>query len=137
MQKEAAIVRPAKGVQENNFRQSKYEGVAKTPFRAILSSKSSGGKTTTIYNMVTDFYGGKNPIFDKVIIFSRSVFLDPLWLKLGEYCEQHMDYEEGEQWRFTSIREDVLERIFDERKKRIDEERRQKTVFVADFGDRG
>ena len=128
MKKEVAVIRPAK-VKENSFRQSRYEGVAKTCFRAILSSRSSGGKTTTIYNMVTDFYGGK--IFSKTYIFSRSVFLDPLWIKLCEWCEQNMSYDEGEQWRFTSIREDVLERIVDERKKQIDEERRQKKPYLS------
>ena len=131
MKKEAAVIRPAKGVKENNFRQSRYEGVAKCPFRAILSSRSAGGKTTTIFNVITDFYGGSRPVFDKVYIFSRSVFLDPLWIKLSEWCEQNMEYEEGETFRYTTIREEVLERIFDERKKRIDEERRQKKHYLS------
>ena len=131
MKKQAAVIRPAKGVKENNFRQSRYEGVAKCPFRAILSSRSAGGKTTTIFNMITDFYGGSRPVFDKVYIFSRSVFLDPLWIRLSAWCEQNMEYEEGETFRYTTIREEVLERIFDERKKRIDEERRQKKHYLS------
>ena len=118
-----------KGIHENKFKQSRYgDTVAKLPARYLISSKSAGGKTTLIGSLITDFYKG---CFTKVYIMSRTVHLDPVWGKIKEWCEEHCSYDDGEEFAFDGLRLDVLERIFEERKAVINQEKRAKKPLLS------
>ena len=133
MKKEAAVIQPLK-VNENKFRQSRFEGVPSLPARYLMTAASFSGKSTVIGNLITRFYVDSKgrTLFRKCIVFSRSCRVDPMWQEIVKWITEHCDgFEEGEEFAFETIRLDVLEKLFAERKRTVNEERRAKEKYIS------
>lgn len=68
-------------------KQSKYEFVSKLPTRALIVAPSNSGKSVLLQNIILDIY--KN-CFEKVFIFSPSIFIDNVWKPVIDYCEKEL-----------------------------------------------
>ena len=88
-----AIVVPPKGGQWN-FKQSRFEHLAPTPFRCVASGRSGSGKTSALHSAVTNFYRG---CFDSICIVARTAKLDHSFIELKDYAERHMKQDDKEE----------------------------------------
>ena len=77
--------------QEYTQKQSKYEEAPKIPFRMLLLAPSNSGKTVLIQNMVIDIY---DRCFERVYIFSPSVYVDDAYKSIINYQTDIMKVEE-------------------------------------------
>ena len=73
---------------EYNCKQSSYGYMVCLPARILLNAPSGTGKTVALTNLVLDIYKG---CFEKIYIFSPTVFIDDNWTVVKKYIDKEMD----------------------------------------------
>ena len=58
------------------------------PARILLNAPSGTGKTVALTNLVLDIYKG---CFEKIYIFSPTIFIDDNWTVVKKYIDKEMD----------------------------------------------
>ena len=81
------IIKPYKH-KEYNCKQSSYGYMACLPARILLNAPSGTGKTVALTNLVLDIYKG---CFEKIYIFSPTIFIDDNWTVVKKYIDKEMD----------------------------------------------
>jgi hypothetical protein len=66
-------------------KQSRFSHLPPTPLRGILCAPSGSGKTVTMVDMVVRLY---SKVFERVYVFSPTVFLDHAWKPVFDYSEK-------------------------------------------------
>ena len=63
----------------------------------LLIGSTACGKTTAISNLILSkhFWGGKEPAFDKIFVFSPSLYVDDSCRFLREFCECYSDFKDS------------------------------------------
>ena len=121
--KDQAIVVPPKGGRMI-YKQSRFDHLASTPFRAIAAGRSGSGKTSALYSAVTDFYKG---CFKRLVIIARTAKLDHSYIQLREWAEKHLKQDNREkQFVFTWMDESILMDIFNEQAQLVAKEKVQR-----------
>ena len=59
--------------------QAKWEFAPRIPVRAVIAGPSGCGKTSLIVQMLTQLFVNKGSVFERVYVFSPSIFVDPAW----------------------------------------------------------
>ena len=91
--RDRAVVVPPKGGQWN-FKQSRFEHLASTPFRTVAAGRSGSGKSSALHSAVTNFYRG---CFHSIVIVARTATLDHTFIELKDYAELHMKQDNKEE----------------------------------------
>ena len=105
-------------------KQSRFDHLAKTPFRCIAAGRSGSGKTSALYSAVTDHYRG---CFKRIVIIARTARLDHSYIQLREWAEKHLKMDNREkQFVFTDFDEEALMTIFNEQAKQVAKEKLQR-----------
>ena len=99
---------------EYDFKQSKYQHVAKLPTRSLLLGVSGGGKTVLLQNLILDIYRG---CFSRIYIFSHSIDIDASWYPVKEYIEKEIKPLDKEQCYFDHYDPEALANIINTQKK--------------------
>ena len=82
---EIPYIKPIK-TKQYECKQSKYgDSVPQLPFRSCILGPSGSGKTILLQNMILDIYKG---CFEKIYVFSPSIFIDDAWLQVKKYIEK-------------------------------------------------
>jgi len=122
-------------------KQSKYDHCAKLPMRSILLGASGSGKTVLLQNMILDIYRG---CFEKIYVFSPSVYLDGTWLPVKDYIENEMKVKHTKEdlIYFDEYIPSDLEKIIDTQRKITEYMKQQKLkkmynilIIIDDFAD--
>lgn len=121
-----------------SYKQSQYPQAPELPTRSIILGPSGSGKTVFIQQLILDVYRG---CFERVYVFSPTVFLDQTWQPVMEYCEKHLDLQ-GEECFFETFQADKMNEILHVQK-RITQEMKKAgkrklfgvLVLVDDFAD--
>ena len=74
-------------------KQSKYKEAMQVPYRLMLIAPSGSGKTILIQNLIIDIY---DKVFERVYIFSPSIFVDSAYNSIKDYQKNIMKVEENE-----------------------------------------
>ena len=85
-------IKPYK-TKEYKSKQSKYDHVGKLPARQLLLGPSGTGKTVVLTNLILDVYRG---CFEKIFIWSPTIFLDDNWNAVKNYIEKEMKQEHSD-----------------------------------------
>ena len=102
-------------VKEYEVKQSKYHQCGKLPIRSILLGPSGAGKGILLQNMILDIYRG---CFERVYVFSPSIFVDMTWGPVKEYLNKTINLSENEPPLFYDTNDqENLERIIDTQRK--------------------
>ena len=105
-------------------KQSRFDHLAKTPFRCIAAGRSGSGKTSALCSAVTDHYRG---CFKRIVIIARTARLDHSYIQLREWAEKHLKMDNREkQFVFTDFDEEALMTIFNEQAKQVAKEKLQR-----------
>jgi len=120
--------------------QSKYPHVDPVPFRSLLLGPSGSGKSTLLQSMILDIYLN---CFERIYIWSPSIFIDPIWLPVRDYLKKVLKQDESkEQTLFDHYNELDLDRVISTQYKVVDfqKQNKQKKIFsilivVDDFVD--
>ena len=83
---EGIEIKPVKTSKDAVVQQSKYDVAGRLPLRSILCAPSNSGKTVLLQNMILNHKLYRD-CFQRILIFSPSVFLDPTWEPVREYIE--------------------------------------------------
>ena len=114
MDKLVPTIEPIK-VKEYEVKQSKYHQCGKLPIRSILLGPSGAGKGILLQNMILDIYRG---CFERVYVFSPSIFVDMTWGPVKEYLNKTINLSENEPPLFYDTNDqENLERIIDTQRK--------------------
>ena len=127
-------------LKEYTSSQSKYDFVAKVPFRSIVLGPSGSGKTVLITNLILDVY---KDVFQRVFVFSPSISVDASWHPVIIYIEKDMKVDTNkEKVLFDHYDSEALENIIDEQHKLIDYMKKKDIkklynilIVVDDFAD--
>ena len=79
---------------EYSSKQSKYGYMAPLPARILLNAPSGTGKTVALTNLIMDIY---KDCFEKIYIFSPTVFIDDTWTVVKKYIENEMDIKHSDE----------------------------------------
>jgi ERCC4-related helicase len=79
---------------EYNLKQSKYEYAGKLPQRRLIVAPSGNGKTVLIQNLILDIYRN---CFEKIYIFSPSIFIDDAFKRIIQYCKNELNQIEDDE----------------------------------------
>ena len=102
-------------VKQYDVKQSKYHQCGKLPIRSILLGPSGAGKGILLQNMILDIYRG---CFERVYVFSPSIFVDMTWQPVKEYLNKTINLSENEPPLFYDTNDqENLERIIDTQRK--------------------
>jgi ABC-type dipeptide/oligopeptide/nickel transport system ATPase component len=132
-------VEPIK-IKEYNTKQSKYDVVARLPFRAGIIGPSGCGKTVLLQNMILDIYKG---CFERIYIFSPSIDVDQTWEPVKKYIKNELNINtDKEQMYFSEYKPEDLDNIITTQHK-IAEHMKQKDfkkifqilIIIDDFAD--
>ena len=80
------IVEPIK-LKQYESKQSKYGMVANFPMRSVSLGPSGSGKTVLLVSMILDIY---RDCFERIYIWSPSVFVDHSWEPVKKYIEKEL-----------------------------------------------
>jgi len=123
MKREQAIVVPPKGGKMIH-KQSRFEHLAKTPFRCISAGRTSSGTTSAMYSAVTDHYRG---CFKRIVIIARTAHLDHSYIQLREWAEKHLKQDHKVRpFVYVDFDEEALMSIFNEHAKQVAKEKLQR-----------
>jgi GTPase SAR1 family protein len=133
------VVEPIK-LKQYESKQSKYEMVAKLPMRSILLGPSGSGKTVLLVSMILDIY---RDCFERIYIWSPSVFVDHSWEPVKKYIEKELKINtEKEKTYFDEYNHADLENVIDTQYKLIDHMKKQEykklfniLIVIDDFAD--
>lgn len=104
-------------VPEYKLKQSNYEAIGDLPQRMLIVAPSNSGKTVLLNSLVTDVY--KN-CFEKIFVFSPSIFLDSAYQGLIKYNESLGNYDTDEnKLYYDEYSEEGLTNILEDQKKII------------------
>ena len=107
-------------------KQSRFDHLAKTPFRCIAAGRSGSGKTSALYSATTDHY---RLCFKRLVIIARTAHLDHSYVQLREWAEKHLKQNNKEkQFVFTDFDETALMAIFSDHAKQVAKEKIERTV---------
>ena len=97
---------------EYSSKQSKYGYMAPLPARILLNAPSGTGKTVALTNLIMDIY---KDCFEKIYIFSPTVFIDDTWTIVKKYIENEMDIKHSDEdpIYFDNFEERDLKNIID------------------------
>jgi hypothetical protein len=123
-----------------NTSQSKYSNVDPVPFRSLLLGPSGSGKSTVLQSMILDIYAG---VFQRIYIWSPSVFIDPIWVPVRDYLKKVLHQDEiKEKTLFDHYNESDLDRVISTQFKVVEHQKQNKQkhifsilVIVDDFAD--
>ena len=117
MSDEIPIVK-SKKMKEFISKQSKYKMLGALPNSAIIVGPSGSGKTILLQSLITDIYAGS---FERVFIFSPSIFVDYSWMPVKEYIEKDLKIQEtdDEKFYYDHYSEEALQNIIDTQHKII------------------
>jgi GTPase SAR1 family protein len=133
------IVEPIK-LKQYESKQSKYGMVTKLPMRSILLGPSGSGKTVLLVSMILDIY---RDCFERIYIWSPSVFVDHSWEPVKKYIEKELKINtEKEKTYFDEYNHADLENVIDTQYKLIDHMKKQEykklfniLIVIDDFAD--
>ena len=79
----------AKPIKSKNYtvKQSKLEIADTVPFRSFMLAPSNSGKITLIVHLILKIYRN---VFERVYIWSPSIFRDPAWKPVIEYIKNDL-----------------------------------------------
>jgi hypothetical protein len=115
--------------------------LAPTPCRYLLVGPSGSGKSVLLVDFLVRLYRGA---FQRIFVFSPSVFIDSSWKPVFKYVEKTLGLDsEQEQWAFDEWDDEKLKEIVETQKAIIQEQKRQKAgkelfgiaIVVDDFAD--
>jgi GTPase SAR1 family protein len=117
MSDEIPIVKEVKTKQYIS-KQSKYKMLGALPSSMIVVGPSGSGKTTLLNSLITDLYRNS---FERIYIFSPSIFVDAAWLPVRDYIEKEMKVipSEDDEIYFDHYSEEKLQNIIDTQHKII------------------
>ena len=89
--------------------------MAPLPARILLNAPSGTGKTVALTNLIMDIY---KDWFEKIYIFSPTVFIDDTWTVVKKYIENEMDTKHSDEdpIYFDNFEEKDLKNIIDTQK---------------------
>ena len=89
--------------------------MAPLPARILLNAPSGTGKTVALTNLIMDIY---KDCFEKIYIFSPTVFIDDTWAVVKKYIEREMDIKHTDEdpIYFDNFEEKDLKNIIDTQK---------------------
>ena len=88
-------VEPIKDPTKLDIRQSKSPHLPKLPMRSLFLANSSGGKTTSIANLLLNKRAYRD-VFSAIYVFSPSVHHDGTWGALKKYVRDELNKKEEE-----------------------------------------
>jgi hypothetical protein len=124
-----------------DLKQSKYEYAGKLSTRTLIVAPTGSGKTTLIQNLILDIYRN---CFEKIYIFSPSIFIDDAFKSIMEYCKNELDQNEDDENKYFYDEYDVeaLENILETQKQVVKyckdnnmKKMFQIAVFIDDMAD--
>jgi hypothetical protein len=128
-------------MKEFTCKQSKHDVVPKLPLRGLILSPSGGGKTVLLANLILKIYRG---CFERIYIWSPSIFGDSTWAAVMQYQEDVMKVKETdtEKLYYDSYNSEDLEKVIATQHKVILHMKKQKMtnlfsilIIVDDFAD--
>ena len=90
---ETPVVKAEK-VTEYTTKQPKYKVMGSLPTRQLICAPSGSGKTVLISSLILDIYRGA---FEKIFIFSPSIWVDAVWEPVKKYIKNEMKIEHTEE----------------------------------------
>ncbi len=84
--------KPARNAPTYEVAVPRYEACQELPLRTILLGLSGFGKTVLLASMILDLY---KDCFERVFIFSPSVFVDDVWAPVRKYLLKRRSQESG------------------------------------------
>ena len=137
---EPAVVKPVK-LKDRKLKQSRYPALPSLSARICFFGRSGSGKSQAMASAIMDWYKG---CFSRIYLFGKSAKRDPLYVALADFIRDHCEFDDDEEFVFTELNYEVLERLMTECEERMHQERRAKkpetqTLFVFDdmTGDAG
>ena len=110
------IIKP-RNITEYEYKQSKCPRVPKIPFRSIIVTSSTGGKTVLIQNLILDV---DRDCFSRIFIFSPGVHTDPTFVEVKKYVKNHLKVDDSkEKIHFQHYNAQELEEVIDTQTKII------------------
>ena len=115
--------------------------LAPTPCRYLVVGPSGSGKSVLLVDFLVRLY---KHAFQRVYVFSPSVFIDSAWKPVFKYVEKTLGVDgEQEQWAFDEWDDEKLKEIVSTQAEVIKEQKRQKAgkelygiaIIVDDFAD--
>ena len=91
-------------------KQSPYGVLPRLPCSIIACARSGAFKSVFIQWLI--LVGMRN-CFEKVYVFSASVFLDPVWDPVKKYCETVLGQDESDPWAYDTFDQEALQRVID------------------------
>ena len=115
--------------------------LAPTPCRYLIVGPSVSGKSVLLVDFLVRLY---KHAFQRVYVFSPSIFIDSAWKPVFKYVEKTLGVDsEQEQWAFDEFDDEKLKEIVSTQAAVIKEQKRQKAgkelygiaIIVDDFAD--
>jgi hypothetical protein len=92
-----------------NWKQPKAEYAPRCPVRALVVAPSFSGKSVFLVSCILDVYRG---CYERVVIFSKTVFVDPVWRPVMEWQEREKKPDRKEKLYFDEFSdEDILKAV--------------------------
>ena len=115
--------------------------IAPTPCRYLIVGPSGSGKSVLLVDFLVRLY---KHAFQRVYVFSPSIFIDSAWKPVFKYVEKTLGVDgEQEQWAFDEWDDEKLKEIVSTQAAVVKEQKRQKAgkelygiaIIVDDFAD--
>jgi hypothetical protein len=103
--------------QEWNWKQPKAEFAPRCPVRALVVAPSFSGKSCLLVSCILDVYRN---CWERVIIFSKTVFVDPVWRPVMQWQEREKKPDEKERLYFDDFGDDDIMKVVKKQAKVIE-----------------
>lgn len=131
-------IKPIKAA-EYHVKQSRFKQLYGLPTRSLILGPSGTGKSVLLANMVLDIY---RDCFEKIYIFSPSIFIDNTWEPVKAYAKEKLNQLEPSEYYFSEYDPDEMQKIIDLQYKVIDYQKSNKErnlfqilIIIDDFAD--
>jgi GTPase SAR1 family protein len=114
--------------------QAKWEFAPPIPVRAVVAGPSGCGKTSLTVQMLTQLFVNKGSVFEKVYVFSPSIFVDPAWLPIFVKDDEQLYYDHWDSAAFQRII-DVQHKVIQKAKQTGQKKMFNICIVVDDFAD--
>jgi Poxvirus A32 protein len=106
------IVKPITDIKKKKYPKHRYENIPSHPTCAIFCGTRNSGKSTVIYNLITDAYKG---YFHRIVLMTPNINMDELYQALCD--EDKLDTSDC----YPSFDDKILQQIMDDQDAKKDE----------------
>jgi hypothetical protein len=99
------VIKPIKDIKKKKYPKHRYEHIPQHPTCAVFIGTRNSGKSTIIYNLITDAYKG---YFHRIILMTPNINMDELYIALCD--EDLLDTADC----YPSFDDGVLQKIMDD-----------------------